>query len=329
MKNHPGREGKERFFRLYHATGHDQLFKEVLQAHLRAFIELFFPDVAARLDFDSIRFRDEEAFTDFPEGSRREADVVAELQTLEGTPEFIFIHIEVEIRPRKETAQRMFEYYALLRRRYRAPVFPVVMYLQRGQGFGEDEYRETLFGREQLCFRYMGIGLAKLDAEEYLLKSPLAAALAALMNRARAPDRLKLRADMLRQIAESSLDDAKKFSLVNIVETYFELNDEETERFRQLLSTTGYGEVKEMEVTWAERMIEKGRVEGREEGREQGLKAGLIEGKRETLIRQLTTKFGSLSEEIRSRVQALESVTELDAYLERVLVATSIDDMGL
>ncbi len=266
---------------------------------------------------------------------------MAELQTLEGTPEFIFIHIEVEIRPRKETAQRMFEYYALLRRRYRAPVFPVVVYLQRGHGLREDEYKETLFGREQLRFRYMGIGLAKLDAEEYLVKSPLAAALAALMNRARAPDRLKLRADMLRQIAESSLDDAKKFSLVNIVETYFELDEEETERFRQFLSTRGYREVKEMEVTWAERMIEKGRVEGRaegreegraqgqEEGREQGLKAGLIEGKRETLIRLLTTKFGSLSEGTRSRVQALESVAELDAYLERVLMATSIDDMGL
>ena len=35
--------------------GHDQLFKEVLQAHLQAFLELFFRDVAALLDFDSLR----------------------------------------------------------------------------------------------------------------------------------------------------------------------------------------------------------------------------------------------------------------------------------
>ena len=65
----------------------------------------------------------------------------------------------------------------------------------------------------------MSIGLAKLQAKEYLEKSPLAAALAALMNRARVPDRLELRADMLRQIAESALDDARKFLLVNVVET--------------------------------------------------------------------------------------------------------------
>ncbi len=62
---------------------HDQLFKEVLQAHLQDFLELFFPDVAARLNLDSPRFRDKEFFTDFPKGSRREADVVAELKTHE------------------------------------------------------------------------------------------------------------------------------------------------------------------------------------------------------------------------------------------------------
>jgi predicted transposase/invertase (TIGR01784 family) len=301
--------------------GHDQLFKEVLQAHLQAFLELFFPDVAARLDFNSLHFFDKEVFTDSPEGSRREADVVAALETHEGAQELVLVHIEVQVEPRKVIAQRMFEYYVLLRRRHLSPVFPIVLYLRGGKGLSEEEYRETLFGREQLRFRYMSIGLAKLESEEYLEKSPLAAALAALMNRARAPDRLKLRADMLRQIAESRLDDAQQFLLVNVVETYFELDVEETERFRQFLSTKGYRKVEKMQVTWADKMMEQ--------GREQGLKAGVIEGKRETLLRQLIAKFGSVSEEARSRVQALESAAELDAYLELVLKAESIDDMGL
>ena len=34
------------------------------------------PDVAARLDFTTLEFLDKELFTDFPEGSVREADVV-------------------------------------------------------------------------------------------------------------------------------------------------------------------------------------------------------------------------------------------------------------
>jgi len=33
--------------------GHDQLFKTILEALLRDFLELFFPKEAARLDFDT------------------------------------------------------------------------------------------------------------------------------------------------------------------------------------------------------------------------------------------------------------------------------------
>ena len=54
--------------------GHDQLFKEFLRAFFRDFLELFCPDIAARLDFGTVRFLEKELFTDFPEGSLREAD---------------------------------------------------------------------------------------------------------------------------------------------------------------------------------------------------------------------------------------------------------------
>ncbi len=191
----------------------------------------------------------------------------------------------------------------------------------------------------------MSIGLAKLEAKEYVEKSPLAAALAALMNRRRVRDRFELRANMLRQIAKGPLDDAKKFLLGIIVETYFELDEGETERFRRFLWKRGYREVEKMEGTWADKMMDKGRIEGllkgreqgreegheqgREEGHEQGFKDGTLEGKRGTLMRLLTAKFGSVSEETKSRIQALESISELDVYLERVLTAESIEDMGL
>jgi hypothetical protein len=161
----------------------------------------------------------------------------------------------------------MYDYYALLRRRYQLPVFPVVVYLHGGQGIREQEYMETLFERELLRFRFMSIGLAKLEAKGYVEKSPL--------------------------------DDAKKFLLGNVVETYFGLDEEETKSFRRLLSVKGYREVEGMEGTWADKMMEKGHVEGlvrgREEGHEQGLKDGELKGKREILIRQLVAKFGSVS----------------------------------
>ena len=84
-----------------------------------------------------------------------------------------------------------------------------------------------------------------------------------------------------------------------------------------------------MEVTWADEIAEEARKEGLEKGLEKGRQAGLMAGKREALLRQLTTKFGPLPEKITSRVQTLDSLDELDVYLDRVLTAKSLEDMGL
>ncbi len=91
-----------------------------------------------------------------------------------------------------------------------------------------------------------------------------------------------------------------------------------------------------MEVTWADEIREEGREKGleqglekgREEGREQGREEGLVAGKRETLLHLLATKFGTLPGETALRVQAMESPDELDRYLDRLLTAKSLDEMG-
>ena len=298
---------------------HDQLFKEFLHEFLRDFLKLFYPEVEARLDFGTLRFLDTESFTSFPEGSSREADIVAELHTREGTPELLLVHIEVQARRQRDFAKRMFQYYVLLWARYEMPIFPMAVYVRRGRSaLSEEEYSVDLFGREQLRFRYAAVALARFEGWEYVEKgSPVAAALAALMNRRGAREPLKLRLLMMERVAQSGLDDARKFLLLNLIETYFELAPDERQKFERLLSRERYREVKKMQLTWAEKMMEKGR------------QGGMIEGKREALLRQLTTKFGPLPEETASRVRALESLEEVDDYLDRVLVASSLADMGL
>jgi len=74
--------------------GHDQLFKEFL----RDFLTLFYPEVEARLDFGTVRFLDTKSFTSFPEGSSREADIVAELHTRDGARAVLLVHRERSVR---------------------------------------------------------------------------------------------------------------------------------------------------------------------------------------------------------------------------------------
>jgi len=294
---------------------HDQLFKDFLRAFLREFLELFYPDAAARLNFATARFLDKELFTDFPEGSGREADVAVEVETLDGEPELLLIHIEIEAERRKDFEARMFRYYALLWLRHRLPIFPIVVYLTSGAGgLMQEEYRSEVFGREVVRFRYECVGLGDLDAEKYAaMDNPVAAALAALMNRRRAKEPLTLRALMMQHVAQSNLDDARKFLLLNLIETYFALKAEEKEVFNRFIAQPEFREVRIMQVTWADRM----KLEGE------------VRGKRETLLRLLSLKFGQLPEEVRARVQAIESPEELDVYIDRFVFANSLAEMGL
>ena len=75
------------------------------------------------------------------------------------------------------SVQAHFEYSVLLWLRHRAPIFPVVLYLQGGEGLTDEEYQVSLFGRELFRFRYASVGLAHLLAEEYLESGPLGVAL--------------------------------------------------------------------------------------------------------------------------------------------------------
>jgi hypothetical protein len=300
---------------------HDQLFKTVIGKLLREFLELFYPDVAARLNFETLRLLDKELFADVPEGPKREADIVAEFQTRAGEPEVVLIHIEIQARTELEIPRRMFHYYALLSLRYSKPAFPIVVYLRGGEGIGEEEYRASLFGREHLRFRFGALGLERLPASEYAGKGPLGSALGALMDRSSVGDPVRFKASMLREILEGELDVELKRLLVNVVETYFKLDTEQKEELRRLLATEEYKKMQETEMTYFDELEERARQKGREEGRE--------EGKRETLLRQMTSKFGPLSDAVVLRVKALESGKELDLYLERLLTARSLDELGL
>ena len=65
---------------------HDQLFKDLLRAFFHEFMELFFPEVANRLDFSRVTFLDKEVFTDLPQGKQREADLVAQVLHWKASP---------------------------------------------------------------------------------------------------------------------------------------------------------------------------------------------------------------------------------------------------
>jgi predicted transposase YdaD len=63
------------------------------------------------------------------------------------------------------------------------------------------------------------------------------------------------------------------------------------------------------------------------EGMEKGEVLGQIKGARRLLIRQGRLRFGCLSKSTRARLEAIHDMERLDHLSERVLTATSWDDL--
>jgi hypothetical protein len=218
-----------------------------LRAFFREFLELFFPEVAARLDFARVVFLDKEVFTDVPEGSRRELDLVARVHTQDGISELILLHIQVQAQREREFPYRMFEYYALLRLRYKVPVFLTVVYLVAGMGrLSEMVCKERLFGQTILTFRFQSVGLPDLSSDDFrAVDNSLAYALSALMQPGSLGRTLQ-KALSLRQTLGSPIYEACKSLLINIIETYTKLSQTEEEEFRRLLRREELQEVTHM-----------------------------------------------------------------------------------
>ena len=318
---------------------HDQLFKELLEAFFGDFLHIVAPRVARRLCLDEARFLPREHFTDRPEGERRELDLVARVPAVtektekkgtQGQAGALLVHVEVEVRARKGMGRRMWDYAMLLRLKHRCPVLSIVLYLQGGPpGLEEVVVRDRLLGDELASFRYLAFGLAGCDAGAYLARpEPLAWALAALM-RPPAGRAAHLKLQCLRRIQRADLDEARRFLLVNCVETYLELEGEEAEEYAALLAAETNREVAAMEMTWADKLEQKVRVQGRKEGRQEGRRQGRQEGVRALVLDLLETRFGSVSTQTRRRLEAIQSADELSRLARRLLTAGSLEELGL
>jgi len=258
---------------------HDQLFKDVLRAFFSDFLALFLPNIAESIDPEDITFLDPQTFTDVPEGQLRLADLVAQVRTLDGKPELVRIHTEVQSQHDADLGLRVWEYNALLRLRVGHPVISVVLLpFARAGAVRRVRYSETLFGEEYVGLEYWQIGLRDLAADDYVAAElALGTALAALM-RPGPGGRPDLKIAIIRRLRDSGVDDVRLFLLVNLVETYLTLDAVEEAALRSRLQAEGGDDVEATELTWADRLLQRGWEQGIAQGVEQGIAQGVEQG---------------------------------------------------
>jgi len=107
----------------------------------------------------------------------------------------------------------------------------------------------------------------------------------------------------------------------------------EYEALRSLDSREEDHALKIAKMTWEDRIradaLRDGMEQGRVRGMEEGLERGREQGARRILLRLLGLRFGPLPKKTRLKVEAIDSLETLSQLADRVLVARSLDDLGL
>ena len=91
-----------------------------------------------------------------------------------------------------------------------------------------------------------------------------------------------------------------------------------------------------MRMTWAEQIeaegfkkgLQKGLEEARREGRSEGL-AEVIEALRDIVLVQLEQRFGAVPKTTKRKLEKISTLEPLTHLAERVVVAASLDELGL
>jgi hypothetical protein len=180
----------------------DQFMKELAVDFLPEIMELFFPDMARRLDFSQTKDLNKELYTDSPEGALREIDVLVEVVVIDPPPEFLLMHFESQQQQKFDFPARMLGYHCLVyareieaerrdsftlaefeawqnRKRILSFVF---CHYPLENAMTQQEYQVSVLQTHLSC-GYIIISLPMLSAQAYLEKdNPAVCALAVFMN---------------------------------------------------------------------------------------------------------------------------------------------------
>jgi len=274
---------------------------------------------------DEAVFLDKQAFTDWPEGDRREMDLLAEVPTQEDPGSRVLIHVEIEARARADMPGRFWRYHMQLRLRHGLPVVPILVNLKGGRpGVHWEHLKEGFEEAETSTFRFRAFSLSGCRAEDYLASpEPIAWALAASMRRGKR-SRAEHKIECLRRIAGAKLSGSRRWLLGNWVETYLQLDEREAVEYERLRELAVNQEVKAMQMTWEERMEVKYAQKYTQKGIEKG-----IEALREVVLQLLGRRFGAVPDTVRRKVEAIDEMKPLADLASRVLDIESVDDVGL
>jgi hypothetical protein len=317
------------------ASDMDGGWKQIIEDYLEEFFRFFFPRIHASINFNAkYHFLDKELaklMVDTESGDRR-VDKLIQVQWIDGSVEWILLHVEVQAQRDVDFARRMYVYHYRIWDRYKQPVISLALLAD-----GNPNFRPNHFHRERagcrLDFRFPIVKLLDYKTEEEMAADPSPFALASLVQLRKiqagkdVQQRYQFKLAFIRELYSRNYTRDDIIKLFRFMDYILRLPEDLAIQFRQDLESFEE-ELKMPYVTSVERLAKQEGIEqGIEQGIERGIERGSLQSSRELLLQTIQVRFGQIPEELRVSINACTSTENLSNFHRQALLAKSIDEL--
>jgi hypothetical protein len=316
------------------ALDHDSPWKTALDQFPRSLLELTFPEAAASIDWsvepESLEQELREITPESEVGAKR-VDKLLKVRLLDGTDQWLYVHIEVQMHYDPDLPKRLFIYHYRIFDKY--GVSPLTLAIL---GDTSRKWRPTSYHYQSLgcgiTFRFCICKTidfrGKLDDPRYRHQQGLfiiAAHLGTQQHRRSPQNLFDCRFELFVKLNNEGYSPSEIRQLIRLIDWLMPLPDDLKIQFRkqlqQRLPDKTMPHITLFEELALKEGLEKGLVDGRQEG--------LLQNAREAILDVLDTRFGHVPDAVREQVNALCSEPTLKDLLRRAARVPSLDEFSV
>lgn len=300
-------------------TDYDNPWKEVIESFFPRFLEFFFPEAYAVVDWEKdYEFLDQELQQLEPDAEigKRLVDKVAKVWLVNGEQAWVLLHVEVQGQYDKEFAQRMYTYNYRLFDRHKQQVISLAVLADEEVNWRPSSYGYTLGGC-RVSLEFPIVKLLDYEAQWETLEqstNPFSVVVMAhLKTKAthRNPEnRLHWKLSLTRKLFERGYSRKDILGLFRFIDWVMVLPKELASDFKAQLRSDE--EATRMRyVTSIERLAKE---------------EAIIETNRENVIKILQTRFGQVPESVVEVINGIEDQPMLEALFTNAITTGSIEE---
>jgi predicted transposase YdaD len=247
-------------------------------------------------------------------------DKLVQVYRLDGTEDWLLVHVEVQSQTDNDLPWRMYQYYHRIADRYKKAVVSLAVLADEQASWRPQVYEQAHWGCK-LRFEYLICKLLdynrtseELGADLNPIAVVVAAHFAAMATRGNPDNRFNLKWQLTRKLYERGYSKQEVLNLYRLIDWVLAMSKEMELAFEEKI--VAYEKETSMPyITSAERIgIEK----GIEKGIEEGLQKGRQDGQTSLIVRMLKRRWGAMDPELEVRLSRL-SLAQLESLGETLM----------